>query len=468
MSKDAWIKAFETHAKEIASMHQIPGLAYGAAVDGETVHTGGIGHRDVEKGLPTGPDTVYGIGSITKSFTCVAILQMQERGLLSVEDPLVKWLPEFRLPADASAEDITIHHLMTHTSGLPPLQSLFNAMARSMKDDPSTGDFSLKMPDLEPIDTVEELVDLIAEMDFRPLGSPGEYFSYSNDGYALLGAILERASGLSYEAYLKKHLLEPMKMTCTALNTGDLKSFEEVTELYASRECNGKEIAYHAPGWWEFPSMESAGRLMSNVTDLLRYLELYRCRGLVNGERILSKASVQEMMKPHVEASPGQFYGYGLLVKSDYHGITLVGHSGGIKGVSADVLLSVEDGITAVALSNLSGAPSGAVSLGIINALKRLPPGTPRNAFPDFDASSDQVARFVGTYRSGEGANVTVYTADDRLFADMEGKTYIGRATAEDMVVFKVKGMEIPVRYIPAIRAVSYGSRIITRAEEEA
>ncbi len=466
MSKSTWIKAFETHAKEIASMHQIPGLAYGAAVDGETVHTGGIGYRDVENGLATGPDTVYGIGSITKSFTCIAIMQMQERGLLSVEDSLVRWLPEFRLPAGAPAEDITLHHLMTHTSGLPPLPSLFNAMARSMKDDPSTEDFSLKMPDLEPIDTVEELVDLISELDFRPLGGPGEYFSYSNDGYALLGAVLERASGLSYGAYLQKHLLDPVKMTHTTLNTGDLESFEEVTELYASRENNGKETAYHAPGWWEFPSMESAGRLMSNVTDLLRYLEIYRCRGLVDGERILSEKSVEEMMKPHVATSAGQFYGYGLLVKSDYHGITLVGHSGGIKGVSADMLLSPEDGITAVALSNLSGAPSGAISLGIINALKRLPPDTPRSEFPDFDATADQLARFTGTYRSGEGANVTMYTADDRLFADMEGKTHIGRPTAEDVVVFKIKGMEIPVRHIPTIRAVSFGSRIITRAEE--
>lgn len=467
MSKDTWIKAFETFAREIVSMYQIPGLAFGAAVDGEAVHTGGIGFRNVQDELAAGPDTVYGIGSITKSFTCAALMQLQERGRLSVDDAVIKWLPEFRLPAKADADGITIHHLMTHTSGLPPLQSLFNAMARSMKEDPSAREFSLEIPDLEPIDTVEELLDLIAEQEFKLLGPPGEYFSYSNDGYALLGAIIARASGQPYGTYLKENLLGPMNMTHTALDTDDVQAFSEVTELYAAREKNGKEIVYHAPGWWEFPSMESAGRLMSNVRDLLRYLEIYRCSGLVDGERILSEKSVQEMMRPHVEASPGQFYGYGLGVQPDYHGITLVGHSGGIKGVAADVLLSLEDEITAVALSNLSGAPSGAVSLGIINALKHLPPDSRRQEYDDFDATRDQLARFTGTYHSGEGASIRVYLEDDLLFADMRDKTQIGRPVGENLVVFKTKGMEMPVRSIPAINAVSFGGRIITKAEDE-
>ncbi|MFO8061162.1 MAG: serine hydrolase domain-containing protein [Bacillota bacterium] len=473
MSNCIWKKEFLTYAGEIVSAHQIPGLAFGVARDGEVLETGGIGFRNLEEELPTGDDTVYGIGSITKSFTSLAIMQLQERGLLTVRNPVRKWLPDFRLPGDADPKEITLHHFMTHTSGLPPLQSLFNAMARSMKGDPSVEEYRKDAPDLEPIDTYEELMDFIAELDFEPFGPPGRFFSYSNDAYALLGAVIERASGQSYSSYLEENILKPLQMNHTTIETGKLEDFDKVTELYATTEKHGKQVVYHAPGWWEFPAMEAAGRLMSTVSDLLRYLEVYRCLGKVNGERIASEESIRQMMHPHASVSypPNSHYGYGLSIQTDYHGVTLVGHGGGIKGVSADILLAVEEDITAAVLSNLAGVPSSSVTLGAVNTLKGLPANTRRHEHSEYGASPEQLARFSGSYKSGEGASIDLYMAGDRLFADLRDKTYAARPVAEDVVVIAPGGSEMAIQAMTdgqgQVWAISSGYRIIPRTEKK-
>jgi len=473
MSECPWKRAFMTHAGEIVARNQIPGLALGVARGGEVLEAEGVGFRDMDEEVPTGPDTVYGIGSITKSFTCLAIMQLQDRGALSVDDPVDQWLPEFRLPGDAEPEGITLHHLMTHTSGLPPLPSLFHAMMRSMQDDPSVEEYLEDMPDMDPVDTYEELMELIAGLDNPLLGAPGEYFSYSNDGYALLGAVIERASGQSYGSFLRESILAPLGMQHTTLCTEELEQFSEVTELYASTDRESKEVVYHAPGWWEFPAMEAAGRLMSTANDLLRYLEVYRCLGTVDGVRVASEESIRQMMHPHVSMPypTDVHYGYGLVIQTDHHGSTLVGHGGGIKGVAADILLAVEDDVTAAALSNLSGVPSSSVTLGAVNALKHLPPATPRHEPAGFAASAEQLARFAGTYRSGEGASMKLYIQDEHLFVDLRGKTYIARPAAEDVVALDLAGSDM---FIRALRdddgetwAIFSGFRVIPRAPEE-
>ncbi len=473
MSECPWKKAFETHASEVVAANQIPGMAFGVARDGEILESGGVGFSDLAEEIPTDPDTVYGIGSITKSFTCLAVMQLQERGVLSVEDPVNKWLPEFRLPGDADTEGITLHHLMTHTSGMPPLISLFHAMARSMEDDPSVEEFRDDVSDLKAIDTYEELMDLIAELDFELLGAPGECFSYSNDGYGLLGAVIERSSEQSYSSFLQENILEPLDMQHTTLQTDKLEEFSKVTKLYASKDKQGKEMIYHSPGWWEFPAMEAAGRLLSTVNDLLKYLEVYRCLGEVDGERIASEESIRQMMHPHVSAPyPAEsHYGYGLSVQTDYHGVTLVGHGGGIKGVSADVLMAVEDDITAATLSNLSGVPSRSVSRGAVNALKQLPPDTPQFDLPEYDASPEQLEKFAGSYKSGEGASFELYTSDDELFVSMKDKTYIAEAVTEDVIRISPTGRDMVMKALTDDEgdtwAIASGYRIIQKVSEE-
>ena len=108
-------EAYEGYVHGLLERHGAPGMSVAVARDGEIVYQHGFGHRDLEAGLPNTPTTVHGIGSITKSFTGVAIMQLQERGLLSVNDPVARYLPEFRIKADAdTARKMTIHDFLTH------------------------------------------------------------------------------------------------------------------------------------------------------------------------------------------------------------------------------------------------------------------------------------------------------------------------------------------------------------------
>ena len=168
MKVDVNLKAFEEAGQKITEKHKIPGTSVAIAEAGEILYHKGFGFRHVDDGLPVTENTVFGIGSITKSFTCVAIMQLQEVGKLNVHDPVSKYLPEFNVKNKEAIKDITIHHFMTHTAGLPPMSSLFYAMKRSLDLDPTVKNYpglNINVEDHGPIDTYEQLMQFIDEQD---------------------------------------------------------------------------------------------------------------------------------------------------------------------------------------------------------------------------------------------------------------------------------------------------------------
>ncbi|SCW64253.1 Beta-lactamase [Paenibacillus tianmuensis] len=206
MNNREWSQSFEKYMRKTMEAVPLAGASVGLAKDGELAYHQGFGYRDIEEKAEITPDTIFGIGSVTKSFTCVALMQLQEAGKLSVHEPAVNYLPEFRLKDGQSVENITIHHFMTHTSGIPASPSLGYAMKRTMLGDPAVDELDYDIEQHEPIDTYEELMDYIASLDFELLGPPGSLPDYNNDCYALLGAIIERVSGISYEQYVIKSI----------------------------------------------------------------------------------------------------------------------------------------------------------------------------------------------------------------------------------------------------------------------
>jgi CubicO group peptidase (beta-lactamase class C family) len=461
-----WAAAFEESAGRTLALYQTPGMAVAVARDGVMAYCRGFGFRDRERGLPVGPRTLFGVGSVTKSFTCVAIMQLQERGLLSVHDPVQRYLPEFSTPDPAAARAMTLHHFMTHSSGLPPLPSLYPAMARSIAGDPAAPP-QLAGGETRPIDTPADLMEAIAHGDFELLGPPGAQFSYSNDAYALLGTVIERVSGMSYADYLQRHILGPCGMTSTTLSPAAAAAAEDVATLYAVRQdADGAETVYAAPQWWDAPAMLAAGFLKSNVADLLRYLEIYRTGGLAGTERVLAAESVAAMCRPHVPVNPHAGYGYGLLVTPRYHGVTLVEHSGGLKGIAAQVCVVPERGLTGVALANVAGAPSGLLLLRALNGMLGLPLPTRRAEYPTAAAPAD-LGSYAGLYRSGEGARIEVSVEGDSLVFATEGKRLPARPVGEDAFVVTLREDETYARFLRragAVWAVAYGSRIVRRA----
>ncbi len=176
MKNESWIATFETYAEKVMKESHLPGVAIGLAKDGQVLYEKGFGFRDVENQLQVTSDTVFAIGSITKSFTCVALMQLQEKGKLSLHDPIKKYLPDFRLKNEKYADQMTIHHFMTHTSGIPDLQTFPMVMYESLTEDDFRYDPTIQgnKEEVEPIQTYEKYLEYLGQLDFDMLSEPGE------------------------------------------------------------------------------------------------------------------------------------------------------------------------------------------------------------------------------------------------------------------------------------------------------
>lgn len=417
MKVDVNFQAFEEAGQKIVEKHKIPGASVAIAKEGEILYHKGFGFRNVEDSLPITEDTVFGIGSITKSFSCVAIMQLQEVGKLNVLDPVIKYLPEFKVKNKEALKHITIHHFMTHTAGLPPMPSLFYAMKRSLDIDPSVKNYpglNITFEDHEPIDTYEQLMQFIDEQDIELLGAPGTHFSYSNDAYALLGTIIERVSGKSYEQYVYDHILTPCGMENSYFTIEEYGDYENITTCYSEDRSDGTKHVFAAPIWWDSTSMRAAGFLKSTARDMLLYAEIFRNTGVVNGKRILSEESVKEMIKPHIQIQPGRFYGYGFMITPDYFGTTLIEHGGGLKAISAQLSILPEKGVSGVVLTNLVSVPAARVMQLAFNVLEGRAVDANHLSFDEYDISEERLNQYQGEYQSNEGTKVSIKLKDGK------------------------------------------------------
>lgn len=447
-----WVQSFEEYAQKLLAEAKVTGTAVGLAEQGELRYFHGFGLADnTEDAKALTPDTVFGIGSVTKSFTCVAIMQLQDAGKLSVHDPVIKYLPELHTPNEAYTREMTIHHLMTHTAGFPPLDTLVGAMKRSIVEGEDIKSFSsgleFDLEKAEEINTKEEFMAYIGKLNYEFLGAPGTEFSYSNDSYAMLGLIIERVSGISYEQFVQDHILVPAGMKNSAFLVEDLPEEAEVATLFTRKSPKDGGEVYRSPSWWDSPSMRAAGFLKSTIHDLLRYTEIFRTGGMVGENRLLSPESVQAMMTPHFSISPFQAYGYGLFVANCHDG-TLVEHGGAVKGVAAQIFVLPERGLTGAVLMNTDGGPMADLMHGILNATNGRSPNTVPFQYPDYEISVNALATFTGEYRSSEGATVSVEIEENELVAKSNGTNIPLRSVGEDSFVMKRGETDMFIRFV--------------------
>ena len=408
-----------------------PGLSLGLAVRGRPVLLRGYGYRDREAKLPATPQTAYGLATVTQSITAHAILQLEEEGRLRVHAPVTRYLPEFRTPDPKMTRRITLHHFLTHTSGLPPLPSSDYTPARSLARDPPFDPRSARRvgidPDHAPIDTYAGILEYLGTERYRLLGPPGRYFSYSNEAFGLLGAVIERVTDRTYEGYVEEHLLRPLGMRHTTFDLGVMFRFPEVTTLYSPKWTGRRHGLVPSQEWWEDTCLRACGALRSTVEDMMRYVEIFRTGGRSAGARIVGAASVRRMLTPHAEIAPGLAYGYGVAVVPDFHGTRVVFHEGGLKGVSSMFAVLPEKGITGVALSNADGAPANRILQGGINALLGLPLETPLEDHPPRPGKPTDLRPYAGWYCSGEGIWARVTARRQRLQVDFHGIERVDR-----------------------------------------
>ncbi|MBS0629270.1 MAG: beta-lactamase family protein [Verrucomicrobia bacterium] len=279
------------------------------AKGGKVLFSKGYGLANAEHRIPNCPQTVFRLGSITKQFTAVAILQLQEQGKLDVQDPITKYLPDY-----PNGDKITIHHLLTHTAGIPDITDFPNLA--EIQRQPST-----------PAQVMAHFQDLPLEFE------PGEKFKYSNSGYIVLGAIVEVVSGLGYERYLQENFFRPLNMHSTYLD----RNQKIIPNRAAGYHLNaGGEIVNAEFIEMSFP--HGAGAIASTVEDLYHW-----DRALKEG-KLLSKQSTEQLFK--VQAGT---YSYGLFIDQVTHAI---GHKGSIEGFRASAYRYVDQDLTVILLSN--------------------------------------------------------------------------------------------------------------------
>ena len=249
---------------------RIPGLALGIVHDGHPVHLRGFGRAD-DCGRAFTPQTPFFIGSDSKSFTALAVMQLAEAGKVDLDAPVQRCIPWFRVADPEASALITVRHLLNQTSGLTERAGRGATLAAGMHP-------------LEPA-----VRALAATGLARP---PGTAFEYSNLNYTTLGLVVEMAAGEPFEAYLKTHIFEPLNMHHTYTAIQDAKS-DGLASGY--RYWFGFPVVFDTPG---HGGTVPAGGIISTAEDMSRYLAMYQGGGRYHGQVVLSPAGIAEMMRP--------------------------------------------------------------------------------------------------------------------------------------------------------------------------
>jgi len=274
----------------------------------------GYGMANFEHNIPCAANTKFRLGSLTKQFTATAILQLQEKGKLGVKDPVSKYLPDY-----PTGDEFTIHHLLTHTSGVPSFTN-FPEYLKIM---------------VNPMSQTE----IIALFKDKPLDfEPGSKFRYSNSGYFLLGHLVEIISGQAYDEYLQEHIFAPLGMHDSGYDHNHLiiKHRAAGYNLKKGELFNADYIHMNIP--------HGAGALYSTSEDL------YKWDRALYTEKILSRASLDQMFTP---ALNGYGYGWGISSIFDHKRIS---HSGGINGFVTNITRFPEENACIIILSNLANS----------------------------------------------------------------------------------------------------------------
>lgn len=357
---------------------QEPGASVIVVKDGQIIFRKGYGLANVELGVAVEPDMIFRIGSITKQFTAVAVLMLEEQGKLSVKDDLTKYFPDY----PTQGKKITVEHLLTHTSGIKSYTSLPEWLPQWRKD------FK-----------VEELIALFKDkpMDF----APGDSWNYNNSAYFLLGAIIEKVSGQAYGDFIEKNIFAPLGMK---------HSFYDSTERLIMRRVAGyskKGNDFVNCAYLSMTQPYAAGSLISSVDDLALWdAALYT-------DKLVKQETLKRAWTP-AKLNDGKWthYGYGWAV-NEYEGHRMISHGGGINGFITHFRRLPDDKLFVSVLTNRdTGNPNPEDLTMKIAALVIGKPVKEPVAITLPEKTLDQ---YVGTYQISEKEKATVRRDGQKL-----------------------------------------------------
>lgn len=350
------------------------------AQKGEILLSKGYGMANYEHNVPNTSKTKFRLGSLTKQFTALAIMQLQEKGLLNVEDPIIKYFPDY----PEVGKMITIHHLLTHTSGIPGFTEFADYQKTKM------------------IPT--SLEEIIARFKDIPLEfAPGEKYDYSNSGYILLGVIIEKVSGLSYKMFLEENIFQPLKMTSSGYDHHNLILKDRAAGYILSDGglINADYIDMSIP--------HGAGALYSTVEDL------YIWDRALYTEQLVKRSSLDKVFTPFLGN-----YGYGWVIVDSFNR-KAAAHQGGIDGFATCITRFFNDEICIIVLSNIENAPVGQISRDLAAIILGEKYEIPQ-VHLQTEIDPKIYDYYIGIYEIAPQFTITITREDDHLFGQATGQ----------------------------------------------
>lgn len=397
-SPDAALDAF---IASYMTVMNAPGMTLGTANKAGTVRVATYGFNDLDTKQHLDPGRLFHIGSITKSFLALVMLQLREEGEVDFQKPVLEYLPW--LPIENTFGAITVHHLLTHTSGLPDALGLFPS-DRTMK--------------------------------WRQGYRPGEKFYYSNLGFDILGHLIESLDDRSWPAAVKSRIIDRVGMTSTSANiTNELRGRTAKSYVPFREDRPYPRMGKLAPAG-NFQFDDAAGSIASTAGDMTLYIQMLLNKGRTGNGRIISDESFALMSKPYVKAEefgPTASYGYGIAVDT-LDSRAVLRHTGGMPSFASAILVDLDGGVGAFASINAmqgyrpTSPVQFAVQLMKAGAARKPLPPAPKIDDPNTIANA---ADYVGTYVTSDGKKLDI-SGNKQLFATMNGRKILLQHTEGD------------------------------------
>jgi CubicO group peptidase (beta-lactamase class C family) len=392
---------------DFARESHFPSMVYGIVLDGKLVHKGSLGYSNLATQTLADESTVYRIASMSKSFTAIAILKLRDEGKLVLDDPVYKYIPEMKNQkyVTKDATPVTIRHLLTHGAGFP--------------EDNPWGDRQLA-------DSEKELVDLIKN-GIAFSNNPGHTYEYSNLGFTILGLIIRKVSGMSYQDYITRNILDPLGMNHT---------YWEYSKVPDQKLALGYQ--WVNGNWVEQPMLHDGiygamGGMMTTLEDFCKYMNLHLSAWPPRNDADtgpVKRSSIREMQFPWNFSSLNSMarkfnnspcpttsaYGYGLSWNKDCEGKVIVGHGGGLPGFGTNWRIMPDYGIGIVSFSNLTYGSAGYINMKVLDTIIRLANPEPRRlpVSPILKQRMEELTKLLPDWENAENSGLFA----DNFFLD--------------------------------------------------
>lgn len=327
------LKGFDQYLDKLAKDGKYPGVAVTIRGPQGVIFDKGYGKRSISRDIDVDTDTMFGVASMSKSMVALSLCILDVEGKMSIKDPIKKYFPDFKVPGIPD-ELITVDAMMQHRACIPPMEPLEWSIAMNSIERDSEWYREMLRTSPNKMDTIEQVIEYISKGGYVPLGMPGEYMSYSNEGYAILSYVVDQVAGMPLEQFLKERIFGPIGMTRSVLDLDCSEAREisggNITSLFEMED--GKII--EDDNWSVLPPFRGCACVKSTSIDMSAYYMCLGNGGKVGEEQVIPKEAVELMVGNRFPVEVEPYYCCGL-EKRRIGDMVVCEHSGGLHGVSS-------------------------------------------------------------------------------------------------------------------------------------